>query len=131
MQICIPKESGHFPQGGAILRDRRGVRVFNDPRLSFADCCRRAERSAIIQTEAELVQVGWWDVHLGEARVLPGRERALSIWIKRAVNRNQLEARDSLHNQRSDARQEMRRALMQGNTAKASQLMQRHNLRHW
>jgi len=78
-----------------------------------------------------LTEVAFWDDTQGLVRILPGRERELARWLGAPAHRNDLEATDSAHNVRQDARRDMRRAFIQGRPDKAARIMNEHNIRHW
>lgn len=149
--IYVPAEDSELglPKGSAILgllrhgqTPERTVAVAspNGRRgrgSSFADFCREAVpglhgRGAKTSfPAASLLEVGIWDESEGVARLQHSGHRALSAWIGHVAHRNDLEAADSRHNVRQGARQDMRRAFIQGRPDKAAQIASRHGLSGW
>lgn len=78
-----------------------------------------------------LTEVAFWDETQGLVKILPGREKMLHSWLGSVAYRNDLEATDSAHNTRQDARRDMRRAFIQGRPDKAARIMREHGIRHW
>lgn len=139
LPLYIPKDQDDVPEklikGSAILRVGAYLRVAAKRfrHESFGDVCRLAAQqgAALDPRTVELVEVGWFDEFEGVVKLRPGRDRTLARWIGTVPYRNDLEASDSRHRKRQQARPELRRAYMQGNMAKVERLMREHNLRHW
>jgi hypothetical protein len=133
--ICVPAE---FDQalGQALLRphghsSRCVVAERQSQHESFADRCRRALAQGVTTEGDDLVVIGCWDESLGQVRLRPDHQGLLSAWLGQPVSRRELEASDSQANIRAQARQDFRRSIIQGNTARAAQISQRHGIHHW
>lgn len=94
----------------------------------FADRCRQAVATGRRQRlDLDWRQVGVWDEYLGEVKLQLAP--LLHDWCGRPLYRNDLEADDSLYNQREQARRQARQALMRGDQLRAFRLLARHNPR--
>lgn len=136
--LCAEDADPRLYRGVAILTPHRGCGQFMVASRQtawepFADTCRvAANRPRRLEIDPDkLVCVGFWEENRGVLRLQPGYERQLGIWISRMVDRRELEACDSLANQRQQARQGMRRAMMQGRVGQAEAIARRHGIHHW
>ena len=144
----VPAESSdlELPKGCAILGQRPhadhvtvAIALPHDRQArsnSYADLCRTAyRRFASRQTKrvplAQLTQVGIWNEQRGEVRPLHGRLQLLERHLGRRVWRNELDASDSAEKARTEGRQQMRRAIMQGRPDVAARLQREHHLPGW
>lgn len=141
LHVYAPKEPerSDLPRGSAILGSGRSNQLIlvgpQDRYERFADTCRRGEetrrfKSVEIDLE-ELVLVGYWDSSSGELRLTPWGAAPLQVWIGRPVHRGELEAADSRHNVRQQARMKARRYDMQGRPDLAARERSRHNIGYW
>jgi len=155
--VYVPKEGVEVPgldarqQGAALVavpaHDRLNLFICERAlqrghRNTLADRVREAATSLSSRGRApgvrseqvdadDYLEVARWDDSEGIVRLLPGRELLLRRWTGGLLYRNDLEASDSRTNVRQEARQDMRRAHLQGRPDKAAQIAADHNLRGW
>lgn len=139
MELYVPADFADAPLGArraaALVGVGRGAVVMvvcqqrTSPHGRFADDARAAANAlragAGTRVPAEQLRlVGYFDEAMGEIRL---RDRgALDGWVGRRMYRQDLEASDSLHETRMQARRDLRQALITGRPDKAAQIVNRH-----
>ena len=141
MELYVPADASAAPAGaqpGAAIIGRRGPRgvlvavAGPDPRAradAYADRASRAVsllragRGVTVPAET-LHLVGYFNESLGVVNLRD--PQAAARWVGRPLYRNDLEAADSLHNQRMGARRDLRRALTSGRPDQAAAIVARH-----
>ena len=151
LSVFIPKGPSAFSKGTALVGRRVGdgptqVMVCSRARDRghrdiFADRVREAAqlllsgRTVSARRETiegkDLLEVAFWDDERGVVILIPSRTNQLSSWIGHPVSRCDLEATDSAFSVQQKARQDMRRAYIQGRPDRARQIASEHNIRGW